>query len=298
MACSLRARGADYPTIAATLSGINANRCSPPLEHTEIDGIVKSACRYAPGTAASHVNGEVQAELDTFALAVYGAPWCGKAGKTDRDVLLALVGYARRYGVSIPAGVRLAVSYRDLALDASIGSRTTLSRSIKRCRCARWIRQDNAGRGAKDAGAFVLLPQRPQVDLSTSSGGIANKGTSGPLTDIPRLRHRGVGKKAGHLLDALHMLGGNATVKDVATAMHEPRPDRLRQDYVLPLVANGIADFDATTDTVRPSDGWQQNLEIERGLKGEIKREERQRRHAAERHWFHSSRMESERADG
>jgi Primase C terminal 1 (PriCT-1) len=40
MACSFRARGADYPTIAATLSAINVNRSSPPLEHTEIDGIV------------------------------------------------------------------------------------------------------------------------------------------------------------------------------------------------------------------------------------------------------------------
>ena len=96
MACSLRARGADYSTIAATLSAINANRCSPQLEHTEIDGIVKRACRYALGAAASHVNGEVHAELDTFALAVFGAEWRGKAGKTDRDVLLALIGYAPR----------------------------------------------------------------------------------------------------------------------------------------------------------------------------------------------------------
>jgi Primase C terminal 1 (PriCT-1) len=63
MACSPRTRGADYPTIAATLSVINANRCSPPLEHTEIYGIAKSACRYAPDTASPHVNGEVHAEL-------------------------------------------------------------------------------------------------------------------------------------------------------------------------------------------------------------------------------------------
>jgi hypothetical protein len=92
MACSLRARGADSPTIAATISAINANRCSPPVEHTEIDGIVKSACSYAPGTASPHVNGEVHAEPDTFAVAVYGAECRGKAGKTDRDVLLALIG--------------------------------------------------------------------------------------------------------------------------------------------------------------------------------------------------------------
>jgi hypothetical protein len=47
-------------------------------------------------------------------------------------------------------------------------------------------------------------------------------------------------------------------------------------------------DFDATTDTITCSDGWQQNLEIERGLMGEIKREKRQR-HEAERYWFHLS---------
>jgi hypothetical protein len=148
VACSLRARGADYPTIAATLSAINANRCSPPLEHDEIAKIAFNVCgRYAPGTAAPHVNGEVHAELDTYALAVYGAEWRGKAGTTDRDVLLALIGYARLYGVPIPTGVRLSVSYRDLAMEAGIGS-----------------------------------------------------------------------------LDTLLMLGGSATVKDLATAMHEPRP--------------------------------------------------------------------------
>jgi hypothetical protein len=59
----------------------DANTCSPPLEHTLIDGIVKSACRYTSDTAAPHVNGEVHAEPDTFALTVYGAPWRRKDGK-------------------------------------------------------------------------------------------------------------------------------------------------------------------------------------------------------------------------
>jgi hypothetical protein len=53
---------------------------------------LKSACRYASGTAAPHVNGEVHAELDTFAVAVCGAEWRGNAGKTDRvkDVSTAM----------------------------------------------------------------------------------------------------------------------------------------------------------------------------------------------------------------
>jgi hypothetical protein len=34
---------------------------------------------------------------------------------------------------------------------------------------------------------------------------------------------------------------------------------------VLRLAAGGLVDYDATTDTVMLSDGWQKNLEIERG---------------------------------
>lgn len=112
---------------------------------------MKSACRYAPGTASPHVNGEVHAELDTFAVAVYGADWRGKAGKTDRDVLLALIGYARLYGVPIPTGVRLSVSYRDSAMEATIGSLDTLRKSIhRRLKPAGWLRPDNGDRRAKD----------------------------------------------------------------------------------------------------------------------------------------------------
>ena len=62
--------------------GRGGERLSPPLERTEIDGIVKCACRYTSGIASPHVNGEVHAELDIFALAVYGARG---AGKTERE---------------------------------------------------------------------------------------------------------------------------------------------------------------------------------------------------------------------
>jgi hypothetical protein len=142
--------------IAATLSAINANRCSPPLEQTEIDSILKSTCRYAPDTAAPHVNGEVHAELDTFALAVYGAEWRGKAGKTDGDVLLALVwpydfAYRLPYSyLSAPTGNAYSdstrpdnnrtqvsdsatsrVSFFSVALKRSSGSLVSWSRSLE-----------------------------------------------------------------------------------------------------------------------------------------------------------------------
>ena len=139
--------------------------------------------------------------------------------------MLALIGYARLYGVPIPTGVRLSVSYRDLAMEAGIGSLDTLSKSIHhRLKPAGWLRPDNGDRRARDAGAFVFLSERPQL-IHTTSSRVANlPGMCVSVRDIPRLRHGGVGKKSAHLLDTLLMLGGSATVKDLATAMHEPRP--------------------------------------------------------------------------
>ena len=287
--CSLRRRGADHAAIAGYLTAVNPARCKPPLEHSEVEGIAKSACRYAPGTAklTPHVSDEVHEMLDDFTMAVYGAEWRGKAGKTDRDVLLALIGYAHRYGTLIPAGVRVSVGYRDLKVEAGIGSSATLSRAIKRSKQVGWLRQDNAFRRHKDAGAFVLIPQRPQLNHLTIRGS-NNTGMSGSLMDIPRLRHGGVGKKRGHFIDTLQMLGGSATVPAVAAAMHEPRPDRLRREHVIPSAEEVMVEFAASTDVVTLTDKWQSNLKIERGLHGEVEREKRQReRHEEERRRFH-----------
>ena len=289
IACSLRARGADYAVIAAHLTAANAVRCTLPLEHREVDQIARSACRYPPGTTAPNVSDEVHEALDTYVQAVYGSPWPGKAGKTDRDVLLTLIAFARKYGVLIPTGVRVSVSFRDLARAAGIASSDTLGKSIhRRLKTAGWLRPDNADRKARDAGAFVLLEQRPNPIHTTIVRGANLRGQCVSVTDIPRLRHSGIGKKSGHILDTLRVLDSSATVTDVAAAMHETRPDRLRREYVLPLAAAGLVDFDAATDVVALPDNWQQNLYIERGLRGEVEREERQKlRHEEERQRFH-----------
>lgn len=49
IACSMRAKGAGYEDILATLLRINAERCSPPLEYGQVEQKAAQAIKYAPG---------------------------------------------------------------------------------------------------------------------------------------------------------------------------------------------------------------------------------------------------------
>jgi Bifunctional DNA primase/polymerase, N-terminal/Primase C terminal 1 (PriCT-1) len=53
VACSMRARGAEYDEIEARLSGVNSTQVSPPLPMRDIQSIARSACRYPAGTPSA-----------------------------------------------------------------------------------------------------------------------------------------------------------------------------------------------------------------------------------------------------
>lgn len=51
MACSMRARGFEEEAILAGISATNRTQCNPPLPEDEIHRLVRSACRYEPGSS-------------------------------------------------------------------------------------------------------------------------------------------------------------------------------------------------------------------------------------------------------
>ena len=268
VACSLRARGAVHAQIAAHLSAANLARCCPPLGHAEVEKIAKSAARYPAGNAAPQVGPEVLAMLDGYEAAVRSEPWKG-SGYTDRDTLLAFLEFARHFGTTIPAGIRFEVASRDAAPVAAVSLRT-FHRSVQRLKVARWLRQDNADRGPKEAGAFVLLASRANCHHSTTFFS-KKKGMSGVTMRVPAARWGRVGKKNKALLDKLLELGGAATVKELAEALGDPRPWELRRRHVLPLSEAKVLAVDG--DAVMLAAGWQEALDEERDLRGEIRAE-------------------------
>lgn len=175
LASSLRGRGHDQGAILEELEKANAKRCSPPLEGGELEKISASVTRYAPGSNSPETDAgtlEVLAEIEA---GMWRHRWQRMGGHTDRDVLISLMKLAREHGREIPAGVRVQISYRDLALRAGVGLGSA-HRAVRRLKLAGWLRCDNGGRHQDAGGAFVLVARK--AEHST---------TSGPLRKVDRV---------------------------------------------------------------------------------------------------------------
>jgi hypothetical protein len=268
MGCSLRAHGHDQQTIEGALESANAERCTPPLDPAEVRNIAANASRYPPGDASLGPTPEVLETLDKLETEIWTPTrWKGKAGLSDRSVYVALLGIARSHGRMIPAGVRVSISIRDLALAASV-SRTTASKATNRLMVEGLIRRDGRGSGT-ESGAFVLVARD---ELGHSSTELLSR-TNVPVGRAPRLRWRGCGKTPEAILDALDAYGPS-TLQDLAHCLGKSRPRDLRPHLIRLLEAAVIECID---DTYRLADDFLQALDEERGLRGEIEAERRDR---------------------
>jgi len=156
--CALRAQGFGYENLLAELKLINARLCSPPLQTAELELIATSAARHEPGNMAPHPDRRTLEALDLIAGELMSRDWPGMGAKSSRDVYAALIVAARRHGRMIPAGVRVSIGLRPLALAAAVGSVNTVRKALDRLRLAGLIRRDDGNRRGAEAGAFVLIP--------------------------------------------------------------------------------------------------------------------------------------------
>jgi DNA-binding transcriptional ArsR family regulator len=191
----------------------------------------------------------------------------GKAGLTDRDVYVALLNVAWRYGRMIPAGVRVSISVRDLALAAGV-SKATASNAINRLMVEELIRRDGRGSGT-ECGAFVLMVRDEVGHSSTDLVPLP----SVPIGRVPRLRWRGLGKTPGAILDALDAYG-SSTLQDLAGYLGKNRPRDLRP-HIRSLLEAEVVECD--DDTYRLADDHRQALDEERQIRGELEAERRDR---------------------
>jgi DNA-binding transcriptional ArsR family regulator len=267
MGCALRAREHDQPAIEEALKGVNAERCTPPLDLAEVRNIAASASRYPAGDASLSPTPEVLKALGKLETEMWRPRWKGKAGLSDRDVYVALLNAARRYGRMIPAGVRVSISVRDLALAASV-SKATASNAVNRLMVAGLIRRDGRGTGT-ECGAFVLVVRDEIGHSSTELVPFSNV----PVGRAPRLRWRGLGKTPGAILDTLDAYGPS-TLRDLAGYLGKNRPRDLRP-HLNYLLEAAVVECD--DDMYRLADDYRQALDEERRLRGELEAERRDR---------------------
>jgi primase-like protein len=224
------------------LLDVNEARCAPPLAVGEVEAIVKSAFRYP--IRGKRTPPEVLEALGELKRAWWVTAWRGVGGKSERDILRVLIQWAERYGHLIPAGVRISISWRDLAIAAGCKHRT-VARVVKRLRLAGWLRGDNAQRVGTDAGAFVLLPRLTDTTQSMARGRSVGDAESGDtLSRLPVLtpcfRWRGfVGKGKAGALYVLEVFGPQS-LEELAERLGYSRPRDLRRLYLEPLAMLGL----------------------------------------------------------
>ncbi len=304
--CKLRGEGHDEPAILDALDRVNRARCTPPMPDEQVRIKARQAARYPKGNATAKASAETLEALDGIeAGRLWDSDWKGSRWKVPRSVFVALVKQARRHGQLIPAGVRVTMSTRSLALAAAASKRST-DKAIRRLREAGIIRRDDAERSGTEAGAFVLVAQLPAQKYPTHPPGSApgeSGGSSGlplraPLT-APRLRWtapiveceggicvrvgtlRRLGKTCEQIVDVLERASGPMALEDLAEALGSKRPRDLRRRVVSRLEAAGVvvAHNTGRMETISLAHDWLDRLNAEREAAGELDAYRRDRQH-------------------
>jgi Domain of unknown function (DUF3854) len=232
-------------------------------------------------------------------------------GETAQEVFLKLIEAARRNGKIHCDGIRVQKAHGPLALEAGISSRT-LVKCIARLEDWGVLYRDNGGRKSKQAGYFVLRagvkhkggtqpaedgvseakdpctlhPRAPRLMWSRAKWKPTKKMIRnhrlGKLSILPEPREgvRRLGKRRGHLFDALDCAGGTLTLEELGRItgrrprdlVRRKRSEKGRDGLLIWPIEAGIVSLEG--DTVSLTDDWLQRIEIEREVGEEIEMSE------------------------
>jgi Domain of unknown function (DUF3854) len=246
-------------------------------------------------------------------------------GETAQDVYLKLIEAARRGGKIHPDGIRVQKAHGPLALEAKVSSRT-LVKCIQRLEEWGVLYRDNKGRRSKQAGHFVLNadvkhngekgtaegkvseasvpctlhPRAPRLMWSRAKWKPTKKMIRnyrlGKLSRLPEPRERvkRMGKRRGHLLDALDCAGGTLTLQELGAItgrrpwdlVRRKKTERGREGLLVWLERARIVVIDGDTVSLAPD--WLDRLEMERELGKEVEMAEiAERRYERKRVDYH-----------
>jgi hypothetical protein len=228
-------------------------------------------------------------------------------GETAQDVYLKLIEAARRNGKIHRDGIRVQKAHGPLALEAKVSSRT-LVKCIERLEKWGVLYRDNEARKSKQAGHFVLnagvkhkgetgiaegtvserrdpctlQPRAPRLMWSRAKWKPSKKMIRahrlGKLSMLrePREGVKRMGKRRGHLFDALDCAGGTLTLRELGAItgrrpwdlVRRKKTEKGREGLLIWPERAGIVVIDGDTVSLAPD--WLDRLETERELGEEI----------------------------
>lgn len=195
-ACYLRSLALEHDAIFSQLTVINETKCDPPLDVGELEAIASSACEHS-------LNDDLTSVLTLFREALVSMHWKGKAGKSDRSILVALLTQNQsRYEV-VPEGLEVSISYRKLAENTGLTKKTIYTRISE----APYLRKGKPPTGNR-AGTIVILRSLsecvPTTTLTNNNGGgMANVVVATHSLLFNSMRWNTLGKSAVLILQTL-----------------------------------------------------------------------------------------------
>ena len=280
--------------LEAALAEENARRCLSPLPHSEIAKIARSIHGREPCKASVDVWPEVLAALDLIEEDMWEHPerWRGKSGLSQWKMKYALIDATREYGKMIPTGVRVSLSWRDLAERAGVAS-STVQGNIPKMKKAREIRTDNVNRHPDEAGAFVLpFTERANSVHSPTTTELLRTTELRSVPDLrvlKKLRHAAprvwrVGPRTGMATLALLRSGGTLSFERLASKLGISRARDLRRKGGVLECMESFGMVVCSENNVSLSPMWYDALEHAREVGREEQAEMRQRSlHQAQR---------------
>jgi hypothetical protein len=247
-------------------------------------------------------------------------------GETAQDVYLKLIEAARRHGKVHRDGIRVQKAHGPLALEAKVSSRTLVKCIL---RLEKWgvLYRDNEGRKSKQAGHFVLCagvkhnggtptaegtvserrdpctlhPRAPRLMWSRAKWKPTKKMVRdhrlGKLSRLPEPLEgvRRMGKRRGHLFDALDAADGKLTLDELGAITGHPNPRELVRRKRTEKGRDGLLVWPEEAGIVRIEEGtvsltpdWLDRLEAQRELGEEIEMAEiAEQRYKQKRADFH-----------
>ena len=193
--------------LTADLLEINAARCEPPLPDGQVVKIARSIHGRTPCKRSARASAETVEALEASEGGLWLREWRGIGELSARDLYIALIKAGREHGELIPAGVRVSISVRALAL-AAVVSKRTAHYAIKHLKASGLIRSDKASRSGTKSGTLVLLKNALEGRAALHhSSTTPRQGSSGATLRTPRLRWsapeiRRLGKSCGAVFDA------------------------------------------------------------------------------------------------
>ncbi len=177
---------------------MNEKRCNPPLGVHELKDIARSARRYS-------LNDDLADILTLFREALLSIHWKGKAGKSNRSILVALLHEnEERYEVT-PEGLEVSISYRKLAEKTGLSKKSVYTR-IKQ---TSYLKKGKAPKGNK-SGTIIIVQQSLLKCVPTTT--LTSNNIRGEMVSVVSTTHKlllnsirwtNLGKSAALILETL-----------------------------------------------------------------------------------------------